>query len=73
MLSVTFDTDCLSVDCSHVYCHVGALCAILVHTFVRDLAILSSVEREHVLQELGHTSKNGLAIVISGGRVDVNP
>ena len=51
LLSVTYDTDCLSVDCSHVHCHVGVMCAILDHTFVRDLAILFNVEREDVIHE----------------------
>ena len=54
MLSVAFDTDCLSVDYSHGHCHVGVICSILVHTFVVDLASIFNVEREDVLQGLGH-------------------
>ena len=64
-LSVALDTDCLYVDCSHVHCHVEVLGAILVHTFVADLAILFNVELEDVLQELGHTSNGGHVVFIS--------
>ena len=56
-----------------LYCHVGVLCAILVHTFIRDLTILFSIERADVLKELGDTSDDFLAIFISGGREDVIP
>ena len=61
LLSVTFDTDCFSSDCSHVNCHVGVVCGILVHTFVVDLAHLFNVQREDVLQ--GH-SKDGHIILV---------
>ena len=46
LFSVAFDVDCLSVVCPHTYSFVEVLSAILVHTFVGNLAILFGGDRE---------------------------